>query len=340
MIAANTAIFRSLDKYCLAHEDPLSNAGAPRWIRTTSFQRQFLMHAVLVEELSFSPTLKLARFDFSNRALFISSGFDSVDLPASLQVHDIDGGVLTAFLSEVHLAPMVPPSQIRNAIEVADKDSTPGYDGHDPVFVSSLYPKMQAFSVEDLLAEESFKIFFLICLSDRRAQQWIDSQLAEVLSLLIQLNPASIPYRVLCGSVLETEPSALFLAFYRCLEALYAHTQTRRLMDSLEISKPWTEMAHILEETLGWYPREEQSLERLLGYGVVEDLKAVASAMNVQIPSESRPSTFVAKRIYLLRNAVVHYRPFHQKFSFKETNWNRLCEAMALIVLHIYSEVK
>jgi hypothetical protein len=206
--------------------------------------------------------------------------------------------------------------------------------------VSGLYPKIQVLSVADLLREESFKMFFLICLADRRRiEQWIDEQLATILNMITELSPAYIPYEILCRSVLDMDPSALFLALYRCLEALYAHTQTQRLMTALEISKPWAEMAETLEAALGWYPREEPSLEALLAHAVAEDLQAIAAALNDTIPAEARSEPYVAKRIYQLRNALVHYRPFHQKFPFKEVDWNRLCEAMALLVFHIYGEI-
>jgi hypothetical protein len=98
-------------------------------------------------------------------------------------------------------------------------------------------------------------------------------------------------------------------------------------------------MALTLEETLGWHPREESSLEALLGHAVTDDLRSIASSLDDEVPSDARPAAYVAKRIYQLRNALVHYRPYQQKFSFKGTDWNRLCEAMALLVLHIYGEV-
>jgi len=110
-------------------------------------------------------------------------------------------------------------------------------------------------------------------------------------------------------------------------------------MTELGIARPWTDMARTLEETLGWYPREEPSLEALLGHAVIDDLRNAASSIDAEIPPDAKPAAYVAKRIYQLRNALVHYRPFHQHFSFKETNWNRLCEAMALLVLHVYGEV-
>jgi len=340
MIQANTVVFSALDEYCLRRGEPLSNAGKPRWITTDKPGKAFLKFATLVEALPFSSSVKIARFDFYNRAFLVTTGLDVPEAPSVFQVEDLDGGRLTALLSELNPTPIVLPSQIRDVVEVADKESSSNYEGHDYQLLSGLYPKIQVFSVTDLLREESFKMFFLICLADRRRiDQWIDEQLATILNMIAELSPAYIPFQILCRSVLDMDPSALFLSLYRCLEALYAHTHTQRLMTALNVSKPWVEMAETLETTLGWYPREEPSLEALLGHAVEYDLQATAAALNDPIPAGTRSEPFVAKRIYQLRNALVHYRPFNQKFSFKEVDWNRLCETMALLVFHIYGEI-
>src|ERR1039457_313496 len=244
MKAANTAVFSALDEYCSTRAEPLLNAGRPRWISTTGPGRQFLIHATLIDKLPFSASVKMTRFDMSNRAFFVTSGFDVPETPDPLQAEDLDGGILTAFLPELPPTPAPPPSLIRDVVEVADGTSTPGYDGHDPLSMSSLYRKIQVFSVEDLPREDSFKVFFLLCLSDRRRiDQWIDGRLADILTLVAELSPGSIPYETLCRSILDMDQSALFLALYRCLEALYAHTQTQGLMTALKMSRPWVEMA-------------------------------------------------------------------------------------------------
>ncbi len=340
MKEANIAVFSSLDQYCLSRAEPISNAGQPRWIKTSSFGRRFLKCATLVDELAYSATLKTARFDLANRAYFVTSGFDVPEAPDRLRTEGLDGGLLTTFLAEIAPSPVAQPSEIHDVVGFADKTYAPDYEGHDPSLVASLYPKIQVFSIQDLLKEESFKVFFIICLSDRRIEQWIDAQLAETLNVVTKSSPTAIPYETLCRSILDMDPSALFLALYRCLEALYAHTQTHQLMTALDMSKPWTEMAQTLEETLGWYPREEPSLEALLQHAAPENLQEVVSALDDTIPDGTRSSSYAAKRIYQLRNALVHYRPFHRsKSSFKHLDWNRLCEAMVLLVVRIYGEV-
>lgn len=225
---ANTAVFKLLDEYCSIRDEPLSNAGTPRWISTTECGTDFLVRATLAEQLSFSTSVKAARFDLSARAYFVTSGLDAPEPPSGVELKELDGSILTTFLAELAPRPAAMPSAVRNVVEFADQLSTPGYDGHDPPSVCSLFPKIQVFSVADLSKDETFRVFFLICLADRRRiDQWIDQQLAGALAAITELSPASIPYEVLCRSVLDMDPSALFLALYRCLEALYAHGQAQ-----------------------------------------------------------------------------------------------------------------
>lgn len=338
-IAANTAVFKLLDDYCSFRDEPLANAGAPRWISTTKDGREFLVRATLTEQLSFSASVKVARYDLSGRTYFITSGMDIPEPPSCVLLEELDGGIVTTFLAEVAPRPTAPPSAVRNIVEVADDLSTERYDGHDHLSICSLFPTIQVFSASDLLAGETFKVFFLICLADRRRiDQWIDEQLADALAAITELSSASIPYLVLCRAVLDMDPAALFLALYRCLEAMYAHDQAQALMTRIGLEKDWVEMAETLESTLGWYPREEPSLEILLATALSEDLRGVAVALREPIPQDAKESSFVAKKIYNLRNALVHYRPFHRKVSSAAIDWNRLCEAMTRLVRRVHVE--
>jgi len=337
--AANAAVFRLLDEFCSSRDEPLANAGSPRWISTTNGGREFLVRARLTEQISFSASTKVARFDLSNRAYFISSGLDAPEPPKELTTEELDGGILTAFLAELAPRPLVPPLAIRDVVEFADKLSTPDYDGHDPSLMRDLFPKIQVFSAENLLPEETFKVFFLICLSDRRRiEQWIDQQLADTLMAMTELSASSVPYEALCRALLDMDPTALFLTLYRCLESLYAYAQAKAFIAAIGAEKNWLEMAEKLEITLGWYPREEPSLESLLGRALPEDLHGVAAALKEPIPRGATESSFVAKKIYQLRNAIVHYRPLHHKVSIKRVDWNRLCEATTRLVRHIHKE--
>jgi hypothetical protein len=108
------------------------------------------------------------------------------------------------------------------------------------------------------------------------------------------------------------------------------------LISSLGISRSWVEMAQQLEFHLSWYPREEPSLEALFRSASLSDLARLLKALGEDLKEDNNVHVVAARRVYALRNALVHYRPFHQAFSFAKIDWNRLCEAMSSLVMDFY----
>jgi hypothetical protein len=327
----------AMDRYCSQRNESIANAGEPRWIRTTNSEQGYLKYAALREQFQLSPYVKLARFDLGHSAYFISSGFDLIDMPSKLETIDLNAGLLTAFLSEIAPKPSASPLEIRNVIELADMNSDANYSGHDPLSIASLFPTLTIYTANDLYPTETEKIFFLICLHDRRCtDQWIDEQLAKTLEVLAEVSPVTIPYRLLCQAVLDMNPSGLFLALYRCLESLYAWSKTKDLLTKINISMPWIELAQTLENTIGWYPREEQSLAALMDLALPDDLRGLADILGEPVTDNSNLMDVAAKRVYRLRNSLVHYRSVHTVNTALPVEWNRVCEKLLHVVLHVY----
>lgn len=341
MKEANGSVFAALDRHCAAHNDPIANAGTVRWVASSEgTDRRRLKHAKLISSISFAASLKLARFDMEGVAIFCAIGLDLPDELDFLVEELVDGGMLVAALYELKPLPNVSTAAIRDVVEVFDSSHEPDYRGHGAAAISGLYPAIRCFTINDLTVDETDRIFFKICLSDTyRATLWMSAGLRETLSTIADLSPVAIPYRTLCRSVFETDPSALFMALYRCLEALYAYSHTKNLMNSLGINKTWSEVAEVLEDTLGWRPREEQSLGTLLRIAVQEDLRSILAALKEPPSPDADLVNCATKRIYLLRNSIVHYRPFLQSFDAENVDWNTLCEKVALIVLDVYHSV-
>lgn len=337
-IDANASIFQTLDAYCADRGDPLSNAGQIRWVATRKEDREFLVYAKLVQQLPLSPTLKAASFDFRNQTYLITAGFDSPEPPEGFAQLDLSGGILTAFLYEAALRPSATTIEIREVIEVGDNRDR-GYDGHDFAQIRSLYSSIQVFTRESQPDEDAKKSFLLLCLADRRRyDHWIDDGLARSLSGLITVNTTAIPFDVLCRAILDFDPSTMFLALYRSLEALYSREQTMSLKTAIGIPKSWVELAQELELHLGWHPREEPSLEAVLKSAQLDDLTSVLEALGVTTPVDGDLHRLVTRKIYTLRNNLVHYRQLQQSFSPQNIDWCRLCEAMNSIVMAVYAE--
>lgn len=338
-IDANKSVFAGLDRFCTVNGEVLSIGAGARWIvseKGSDVHR--LVKADLTSFLSMGPSLKVARFDVDGVGLFCSLGLELSDEIPGLHEEVVGGGMLTAVLSELSPTPIVSALEVRNIIET---DSlTLGYKGHEAYEIAPLFPLVKIFSGADISQDETSRIFFLICLADSiRSGTWMDRGLKSNLQLIAELSSIAIPYRILCRSLFDTDPSAVFLALYRCLEALYAYSHTTDLILKLKMDHEWDYVARILEETLAWRPREEPSLGALLQNAVSSDLKAMIEALGENLPPGADLVNFATKKMYNLRNSLVHYRAFHHSFDPESVDWNRLCEATALMVLHIYASI-
>jgi hypothetical protein len=340
MIEANKSIFSSLDQFCLQSGDAIRNADKSRWIISNPSTRVILKDAYITSLISFASTLKVARFDHDSAAYFFTLGLDLAPSPPhnSLNEIDLDGSLLTLALAELQPRPVLSSISIRNVIEADDKESNSEYKGHDSAYIASLFPSIRCFEAINIPPDETQRIFFLFCLSDlSRANTWMETDLKDTFATLSELNPTTIPYKTLCRSVFDTDPSSVFLALYRCLEALYAHSHVTALSKELGISQSWDKVAEILEKNLRWHPREESSLVTLLREDTLEtDLNEVLHAMSVTLQPNGDVFNVATKQIYQLRNSLVHYRPFHQQFDSHNVDWNRLCMAMCGLVHDVY----
>jgi hypothetical protein len=131
----------------------------------------------------------------------------------------------------------------------------------------------------------------------------------------------------------------MFLALYRCIESLYAYSSAQKIISDLNLTHNWGEVAVALEDHLGWHPREESSLGELLINAARGDLEDIFRSTGEKVPEIGDLASATGRRIYQLRNNLVHFRPLHQQFDPQLVDWNRLCETMATLVWHIYTEV-
>jgi hypothetical protein len=133
---------------------------------------------------------------------------------------------------------------------------------------------------------------------------------------------------------------AVRAALYRCTEAVYAYSSANRMRERLGISQSWSEIASVLEDELNWRPREESSLTELMTYALEVDLRRVYEALNEDAPEDAKSlAGSTSKRIYKMRNILVHYRPANTRLDYTKVDWNKLCAAMANIVCDMYAGV-
>lgn len=337
-IESNQAIFSGFDEFCKSDENPVANAGARRWIRTEPNERAFLVDAKLVEIIEFSPVRKIAQFDFDGQSYFICIGFDATEHHTDLSEISVNGGIATAVLAE--LKPRITASsyEVRQVVEVSDKDQDDNYDGHGRAELLGLFPIIRAFVATDLDADETWRVFFLLSLAESQNVGWMGGDFINVLRSLAGLSTVEIPYQTLCRSIFDLDPSAMFLALYRCMEALYAYKSSTSVIKRLGIDSRWDDVAVILEDELGWYPKEEPALVSLLSAVQDEDVEEFYEAIDETPNPKADRDAALGKRIYTIRNSRVHFRPKQKKINYDKVNWNKLCKSMSNMIISIYNE--
>ena len=342
MITANSEIFAALDRFCAMRGIALQNAGKPRWIASEPKHRHFLINATVGESISFSAGRKLARFDLATKSFLCAIGFDQETLASGSLELDLDPALLTVALYELQPRPIGPVSNIRQIVEVSDKEADPSYSGHSFEALASLFPSVRFFEAPFRTSEQTWSAFFRTCIDECEfGPSWIEAALADTLRSMCDLDAERIPYRVLCRSVFDGDPSSFFLAQYRCLEALYAYSSAEPLIKALGLKQSWGEVATVLEDKLGWHPREEGSLTKLLGFASELDLRSIlgATSQAAVVQEEANLASRAAKRVYGLRNSIVHYRPAQHRLRTEAIDWVSICKAMAGIVVDVYYAV-
>lgn len=338
MKAANEAVFRTLDDYCQTRGAVLANAGSPRWISSGRQDKEFLRHAKVGQTVSFSPRRKLASVSLHSNEYILALGFDLQDEYAGLTDVPVEGGHLTFALSEFGVVPTATVSEIRQVVEYSDLTADSEYPGHQHDGIASLYPRVLLLANTE--ARLPWNIFFRLALNESRyTGSWVDERLTDILQMVAELDGSRIPYRVLCRSIFDIDPTSFYLAEYRCLEALFAYTSAKELSASLSLSMRWSEVATALEDTLGWYPHEDGSLTKLLALASGADLRDISQMIGKFTSTVDGPARTAARNIYWLRNSIVHYRPSQHELAFDKFNWNEICATMAAIVLHVYGAI-
>lgn len=281
-----------------------------------------------------------ALIEFSNGHALALAGFESERVGANhICEVEVTPGRAVAMLADLEVDPVAGPSTVLNVVAAGSK-SDAEYQGHELVRVLALYPGLRLLEVgADVAGVAHFHSHVLAACARRGAHGngWINQSLEDELALLGEQRIAGLPYEFLLRAVFDLNPTSLFLALYRCLEATYAYTKASELAESLGINKPWVEVARALGNTLSWYPRHDHSLAALLAMPTVlhSDLEALAVALNRNQGADAI-STRVAEGVRELRNSLVHYGPTTRQISILNDDWNELCIPLARVVGRVF----
>ncbi|NIH66401.1 hypothetical protein [Modestobacter marinus] len=335
MIAANAALFGHLLDYCRDRGDEWPNGDARRFVASDDADKRYLKELRILEVVRFGLRRAIARIAVEEAHYFVTVGFEFDSSVDGLVSVEANGGAVVAILSELRPLPVAPASMVRNIVEVG-KMGDVGYIGHDIGSVHSLFPEVRLYECSNMPAESTWRVFLLLGVDEcSLGESWVDAGLREGLVNLASIQNADLPYGALCRSIFDWDPTAMYMALYRCIEATYAYEACRRLAVALQVDESWQSIAAVLQKEIGWYPREAQSLVLVLQYADDGDLREICDQLNVGPADDVKVAA--ARAIYELRNRLVHFRVGQEAVRREAMDWNRLCESMSRVVADVFS---
>ena len=229
------------------------------------------------------------------------------DFPDGFEAVGLTPAFLALAVSELKLVPRASPLEIFDTIDSSFLGEE-GYEGHELEDVANLFPDVSIFKLNgDANSSRSIWRSIGVLLSVFYGQGPIELSEEALKSLkdLYEVGSNHVPFRNIVQGHLAMTWSGLFLELYRAIEQLYSVPKSTSLTDKWASPKPIYKLAELLENQLGWCPKEEDALRALIANCGSSLLDMLTSEL---CPDAENKAQAVAKAIYRQRNSLVHFR--------------------------------
>ncbi|WP_299734110.1 hypothetical protein [uncultured Tateyamaria sp.] len=317
----------------------LTNSKAPRWIKKLSDEDAALMsQADVIEACLVTRHLRASLLQHEDAIFLCVSGLEAdEDLPIAFEAIELTPGHFALAVSELKLEPRASAIEIFDTID-GSFSGEDGYEGHDLEDVTKLFPDLSIFQLnKDADSSGSIWRSLGVLLSVFYGQGPIELS-EEALGSLRELYEAGsdhVPFRNIVQGHLAMSWSGLFLELYRAIEQLYSVPKLTNLTDHWVSPKPFYELAELLENQLGWRPKEEDALRELIEGCDASLLDMLAIEL---CPNAENKAQAVAKAIYKQRNSLVHFRPAMPEQDYSTQQWNDRISLMIKLVSKLYEK--
>lgn len=336
----STDLFAKLVDVVEASPDrALTNSEAPRWIKKLSDEDAALMsQADVIEACLVTRHLRASLLQHEDAIFLCVSGLEADEgLPIAFEAIELTPGHFALAVSELKLEPKASAIEIFDTIDGSFLGED-GYEGHDLEDVTKLFPDVSIFQLsKDADSSGSIWRALGVLLSVFYGQGPIELSEAALESLkeLYEAGSDHVPFKNIVQGHLAMSWSGLFLELYRAIEQLYSVPKLTNLTDQWASPKPFYELAELLENQLGWRPKEEDALRELIESCGVSLLEMLA---NEFCPDAENKAQAVAKAIYKQRNSLVHFRPAMPEEVYSTQQWNNRISLMIKLVYKLYEK--
>jgi len=248
-------------------------------------------------------------------------------------------GMLT-FLAHTKCIPHLPYEElIRDVLDIGFIGGSDVYEGHDFQQISKLFPNINIFESKSFdLADISASIFKFCLMEKQRDMSLLNDSLAKRIVEILDLEIEGLPHETMARSLFDADPGSFFLALYRCIEAIYSVNICKNIASELNFNGDWEKVSIVLEKQLSWRPNEEDSLKNLFTNLDEETLRIIIDAISREAVAITASSA--AKRVYNLRNNLVHFRPATQTLAdTQNVKWVELFDGLLKAIRQIYQNI-
>lgn len=347
-MAMSNTIFGRLIAYADTLGVPIKDPTEKRFIVRQSLEDADLMARAKVTSYEVTKNIRLFRLVHKDSIYFCVFGLSQIDdLPTGLNRHPITPGILQSCIVEGDIQPSrsISGYDVKDAIEAFPINEEGKYLGHELESIARLFPAAFVYTAS---GAEDYHSSDLRVISSLLARSYEDGPLSlgdqNIIGLIGIMEGGSphIPYENILQGMLSIYWGNLFLELYRCIEQLYAAPRIIKLCEHWPSTVSIHDLAEKLEKTLGWRPKEDDALARLLSECDPSTIESACSAFEVvdldDEDMKSTPAERLAKSIYRLRNSLVHFRPATKMTKKKDAEWRVITDAMIGLVDELYAK--
>lgn len=326
-----------------AEEAGVEIAAGGRWIRRLSSEDAELLttgDSKIMALTRLSRTMVVLK---EARRYFLAIGFSSCEAyPAALKRIDATPALFTLAVTEWGLAPSASSAEIRDILQ--DQFSgIAGYNGHDLLDISGLFPEVFYFEITDGFAasDNISRLTGSFCLRTYgNGPLNFEDDTRDRIASLFESGNDYIPYDVILQGAMAFSWGSFYLELYRCLEQVYSAPRMKALSEEFSLRDSLHDLAMSFERLLSWRPKEDESLLKVIRYCTKSSIDSALSSFNCDECEDFNTATDAASRaIYKLRNALVHFRPSAERINLDDKSWNAIVVAMSDLVAEVYDAI-
>ncbi|MDT0507440.1 hypothetical protein [Novosphingobium sp. MMS21-SN21R] len=344
-IEMSNVIFRRLIDHAAIDGTIIANGDKGRFIkRLSEADAELMAKADVRGKRKITRQMRAVMFEHGAQRFFALFGFASslgtlLQMPEGLAEIDPTPGMFGIAITEAEIMPRATSVEIRDVIE-AEYSGLEGYEGHELTDVAGLFPPV-VFAEADVNYPYTMNIDRV--LGAMVAATYLDGPIAlsedalNAAGSLFTAGPSSIPFEIVLQGILSISWSGLYVELYRCVEQLYPVPRLSNLINRWASTQSLNSLAELLRDSLGWRPREDESLIKLIKECPDQVANDLIASFELELDEKSIAADAAGRQVYGMRNSLVHFRGNTVVVQPNDEKWNAIVVAMIALVAETYN---